>query len=45
LSGKKTLLQRLNQASEERAVTLLFGARDQEHNQAVALKKVLDGRR
>jgi uncharacterized protein YeaO (DUF488 family) len=28
---------------KQRTVTLLFGAKDQAHNQAVVLKKVLDG--
>lgn len=33
----------LREAAREGSVTLLFGARDQEHNQAVALKEYLGG--
>jgi len=43
LRGKKATLDILRAESKERLVTLLFGARDEEHNQAVVLKKVLDG--
>lgn len=43
LRGKKATLGILRAESKERLVTLLFGARDEEHNQAVVLKKVLDG--
>jgi uncharacterized protein YeaO (DUF488 family) len=42
LREKKADLQLLKKESKERTVTLLFGARDPEHNQAVVLKKVLD---
>jgi uncharacterized protein YeaO (DUF488 family) len=42
LREKKADLQLLIKESKERTVTLLFGARDAEHNQAVVLKKVLD---
>jgi uncharacterized protein YeaO (DUF488 family) len=42
LREKKSDLQLLKKESKERTVTLLFGARDAEHNQAVVLKKVLD---
>ncbi len=34
----------LLEAARKRKVTLLFGARDQEHNNAVALKKFLQAR-
>jgi uncharacterized protein YeaO (DUF488 family) len=44
LHGKKADLQLLRQMSKERTVTLLYGAKDQSHNQAVVLKRVLDGR-
>jgi uncharacterized protein YeaO (DUF488 family) len=42
LSGKKDALKLLKQQSKQGAVTLLFGARDQEHNEAIVLKKVLE---
>jgi uncharacterized protein YeaO (DUF488 family) len=44
LRGKKAPLHLLKKESKERPITLLFGARDEEHNQAVVLKRVLDGR-
>jgi uncharacterized protein YeaO (DUF488 family) len=44
LREKKADLQLLKKESKERTVTLLFGARDAEHNQAVVLKKLLDRR-
>src|SRR5262245_58168728 len=34
----------LQQKSRKATVTLVYGARDQEHNAAVVLKKFLDGR-
>ncbi len=45
LREQKDSLKLLKQESKERTVTLLFGARDEEHNQAAVLKKVLEGRR
>jgi uncharacterized protein YeaO (DUF488 family) len=44
LCEKKAELQLLKKESKERTVTLLFGARDEKHNQAVVLKKVLESR-
>jgi uncharacterized protein YeaO (DUF488 family) len=44
LREKKAELQLLKEASNGRTVTLLFGARDEKHNQAVVLKKVLESR-
>jgi uncharacterized protein YeaO (DUF488 family) len=44
LRDKTSELQLLKKESKARTVTLLFGARDAEHNQAVVLKKVLDRR-
>jgi uncharacterized protein YeaO (DUF488 family) len=44
LREKKAELQLLKKESKVRTVTLLFGARDEKHNQAVVLKKVLDRR-
>lgn len=44
LAGRKDALKLLRQKARERTVTLLYGARDQEHNEARVLKKVLEGR-
>jgi uncharacterized protein YeaO (DUF488 family) len=35
----------LKEKSKGHTVTLVYGARDEEHNEAVVLKLVLDGRR
>ena len=43
LRGKKADLELLRQMSKEHTVTLLFAAKDQSHNQALVLKRVLDG--
>jgi|SRR3954468_15654717 uncharacterized protein YeaO (DUF488 family) len=45
LRDKKDTLQLLRNKSTEHTVTLLYGARDEEHNEAVVLKKVIEGRR
>ena len=45
LQGKKDALKLLKQKSKERTVTLLYGARDEDHNEALVLKKVLQGRK
>jgi uncharacterized protein YeaO (DUF488 family) len=45
LRDKKDTLQLLRKKSTERTVTLLYGARDEKNNEAVVLKKVLEGRR
>ena len=45
LREKKDALELLKQKSEEHAVTLVYGARDEEHNEALVLKSVLEGRR
>jgi uncharacterized protein YeaO (DUF488 family) len=42
LEEKKDSLKLLKQKSKEHAVTLLYGARDEEHNEAIVLKKVLE---
>ena len=34
----------LKQKSKEHTVTLLYGARDEEHNEALVLKRILEGR-
>jgi uncharacterized protein YeaO (DUF488 family) len=45
LAGRKDALKLLRQKARERTVTLLYGARDEEHNEARMLKKVLEGRK
>lgn len=45
LREKKDLLKMLNEESKEHTVTLVYGARDAEHNEALVLKQVLEGRR
>jgi uncharacterized protein YeaO (DUF488 family) len=42
LKGKKELLDQLKELEKKhKKVTLLFGAKDEEHNQAVVLKEIL----
>jgi uncharacterized protein YeaO (DUF488 family) len=41
LRDKKDDLKMLAEKSERRTVTLLYGARDETHNEAIVLKKVL----
>jgi uncharacterized protein YeaO (DUF488 family) len=43
LRMKKDALKMLKQTSEEHTVTLVYGARDEEHNEALVLKKILEG--
>jgi len=38
-------MERLAALAKRGKVTLLYGARDEEHNEALVLKKVLEGRR
>ena len=45
LREKKDALELLKQKSGECTVTLVYGARDEEHNEALVLKSVLEGRR
>jgi uncharacterized protein YeaO (DUF488 family) len=45
LRENKDALELLKQKSKEHTVTLLFGARDEEHNEALVLKKILEGRK
>jgi len=45
LREKKDALKLLKQKSEEHTVTLVYGARDEEHNEALVLKRILEGRR
>lgn len=42
LREKKDALMLLKQKSKEHTVTLLYGARDEEHNEALVLKKILE---
>ncbi len=43
LREKKGALDLLKQKSEAHTVTLVYGARDEEHNEALVLKSVLEG--
>src|SRR5688572_14444543 len=45
LNEKKDVLQELKQRSTGHTVTLVYGARDEEHNEALVLKKILAGRK
>ena len=45
LREKKDVLELLKQKSEGHTVTLVYGARDEEHNEALVLKSVLEGHR
>jgi uncharacterized protein YeaO (DUF488 family) len=45
LREQKDALKLLKQKSKERTVTLVYGARDEEHNEAVILKMMLEGRK
>jgi uncharacterized protein YeaO (DUF488 family) len=45
LREKKDALALLKQKNEEQTVTLVYGARDKEHNEAVVLKSILDRRK
>jgi len=45
LRQKKDVLKLLKQKSEERTVTLVYGARDEQHNEAVVLRKLVEGRK
>ena len=45
LREKKDALELLKRKSNEHTVTLVYAARDEQHNEAVVLKRVLEGRR
>ena len=45
LQDKSDALQLLKQKSNERTVTLVHGARDREHNEALVLKRLLERRK
>lgn len=42
LQKNKDVLQLLNKESQRHTVTLLYGARDEEHNEACVLKSILE---
>lgn len=44
LEGKEAILDALRAEARSGTVTLLYGARDEEHNQAVALRELLEGK-
>ncbi len=43
LREKEDALELLKAKSKELTVTLVYGARDEEHNEAIVLKKLLEG--
>ena len=43
LKDQTDALKQLSKKAKDQTVTLLYGAKDTEHNQAVVLKEVLDG--
>ena len=45
LQEKKEALKELKQKSKGHTVTLVYGARDEEHNEALVLKQILAGRK
>ena len=45
LRQKKEALKLLKRKSEDRTVTLVYGARDEQHNEAVVLRKLVEGRK
>ncbi len=45
LREKKDDLKLLKEKSKEHTVTLVYGAKDEEHNEALVLKKILEGRK
>jgi uncharacterized protein YeaO (DUF488 family) len=45
LREKKDVIELLKQESKARTVTLVYAARDEQHNEALVLKSVLEGKR
>jgi uncharacterized protein YeaO (DUF488 family) len=45
LRERQPTLQLLKEKCQEQTVTLVYGARDQEHNEALVLKRILEGHR
>jgi uncharacterized protein YeaO (DUF488 family) len=44
LAGRTEAVELLRHKAREQTVTLLYGARDEQHNEALVLKEVLEGR-
>ena len=44
LGEQKDALKLLKQKSKEHTLTLVYAARDEEHNEALVLKRILEGR-
>jgi uncharacterized protein YeaO (DUF488 family) len=44
LARNKAALAPLRQKANDRTVTLVYGARDEEHNEALVLKRILEAR-
>ena len=45
LREKKDALELLKEKSQDRTVTLVYGARDEQHNEALVLRKIVEGRK
>ena len=45
LREKKDALKLLKEKSQDRTVTLVYGARDEQHNEALVLRKIVEGRK
>jgi uncharacterized protein YeaO (DUF488 family) len=45
LGEKKDIIKLLKEKAKEHTVTLVYGARDEEHNEAIVLKKIIDARK
>jgi uncharacterized protein YeaO (DUF488 family) len=45
LRDKKESIDQLKEEAKKHTVTLVYGARDEEHNEAIVLKQVLERRR
>jgi uncharacterized protein YeaO (DUF488 family) len=45
LKERNDALALLKQKSKDHTLTLLYGARDEKHNEALVLKEILSGRR
>ena len=45
LREKKDALKLLKEKSQDHTVTLVYGARDEQHNEALVLRKIVEGRK
>jgi len=45
LGQKKDALEELKQMARKHVVTLVYGSRDKEHNEALVLKRIVEGRK